>query len=365
MQHKDNLLGVVETIFKWKKYIIYTCLVTAIGAIVTVLILPVYYKSTTIFYAASPDLATPEAIFGGSSTAPDYYGTGNDTERLITIAESGELVNYMVEKFNLYERYDIDPDEPLGPYNVQLKFNTHYDVIKTKYDAVRLSMEDEEKEMAAQMANAAREYISNAGQKLIKDSQAKLLKIYENNLSAKKSQLDSLNKRLQAVRHQFGIYNTEGQSENLSMLMAKAESKLYNSQARLDALKNTNARRDTIQYLRASIKGYENELLKLGERLNIFNQGLAEVEMLQSIQEQTSEILARDREHYKQIKASFDTNFPTVMLVEAAQVPIVKSRPKRTLTVVAAVLAAFVFSVIGVLIFDTYKDVNWRKIMHL
>lgn len=365
MENKDNLLGVIETIFKWKKYIIYTCLATAIGAIITVLLLPVYYESTTIFYAASPDLATPEAIFGGSSTAPDYYGTGNDTERLITIAESGDLASYMIEKFNLYERYDIDPDKPLGAYNVRLKFDKHYNVIKTKYDAVELSMEDEDKEMAATMANAARDFIANSSVKLIKDSQSKLLGIFQNNLATKGTQMDSLNRRLQDVRKKYGVYNTDSQSEGLSELIAKAEARLYNSQAKLEALRKNGGRGDTIRLLRANIKGYESEVKILSERLNRFNEGMAEVEMLQDIQKETSTILAEDREHYKQIKAAFETDFPSIMLVEAAPTPIVKSRPKRSLIVVGATLVAFVFSVIGILIFDTYKDVNWKKILDL
>ncbi|MEO1262285.1 MAG: hypothetical protein AAFZ15_25995 [Bacteroidota bacterium] len=365
MEYKDNLLGVVETIFKWKKIIVLTCLATGIGAIITVLVLPVYYESTTVFYAASPDLATPESIFGGSSIAPDYYGTGNDTERLITIAESGELVTHMVEKFNLYERYDIDPDEPLGAYNVRLKFNTHYDVIKTKYDAVELSMEDEEKEIAAEMANAARDYIANSSVQLVKNSQKKLLTIFQQNLKSKQSQLDSLNKQLLNVRKKFGVYNTDAQSESLSELLAKAESRLYNSQAKLESLRNTGGRRDTINLLVANIKGYENEIEKLGERIEVFNNGMAKVEMLQNIQEETSKILAEDREHFKQIQAAYQTDFPSIMLVEAAPIPIVKSRPKRTLIVVASVMLAFIFSVIGILIIDTYKDVDWKKITQL
>jgi uncharacterized protein involved in exopolysaccharide biosynthesis len=365
MQNKNNLISVVGTIFKWRKYIIYTCLATAIGAVVTVLLLPVYYESTTVFYAASPDLATPEAIFGGSGKAPDYYGTGNDTERLITIAESGDMASYMIDKFNLYERYDIDQDEPLGPYNVRLKFNKHYNVIKTKYDAVELSVEDEDKEMAAVMANAARDFIATTAVKLVKDSQAKLLGIFQNNLATKGAQLDSLNSQLQTARKKYGVYNTDAQSEGLSELIAKAEARLYNSQAKLEALKNSRGRKDTIRALQANIKGYENELQKLGERLALFNEGMAQVEMLQDIQKETSTILAEDREHYKQIKAAYETDFPTVMLVEAAPVPIVKSRPKRSFIVVAAVAVAFIFSVIGILIFDTYKDINWKKELNL
>ena len=360
---KNNLLGVVGTLYKWKKFIFYTCMITAIGAVVTVLLLPVYYESTTIFYAASPDLATPEAIFGGSNQAPDYYGTGNDTERLITIAESGDLASFMIDSFHLYERYEIDPDDPRGPHKVRLKFDKYYDVVKTKYDAIELSVEDRDKEMAARMANAARNFIESTAVHLVKTSQKKLLQIFEQNINSKKAQLDTLNQRLQALRNRYGVYNTDAQSENLSELLAKAEARLYNARAKLEALQKGGGRRDTILLLQANIKGYENEMAQLTQRLNTFNEGMAQVEVLQSIQEKASEDLSDDQEHYKQIKAAYQSDFPSIILVEEAPVPLIKSRPKRALLVVAATAIAFIFSVIGVLIFDTYKEVDWKEVL--
>lgn len=365
MNQKDNLLGVVETVFRWKKIIIYTCLATAIGASILVMLMPVYYQSTTVFYAASPDLATPEAIFGESAEAPDYYGTENDMDRILSIARSGELVSFMVDTFNLYEHYDIDPESRLGPYYVRQEFNDHFDVIKTKYDAIEISIEDQDKELAAQMVNTARDYIANLAQKLIKESQSKLLRTFEGNIASKTAQLDTINLLLQTARNKYGVYNTIAQSEGLTDLVAKAESKLYNAQAKLEALKGINSFRDTIRFIEASIKGYENELKKLNERLNTFNDGMTQVEVLKEAQLEASEKLAEDKEHYKQIKAAFGTDFPTILLLEQGSIPLIKSRPKRSLIVVAAVIVAFIFSVIGVILFDTYKDVNWKEILHL
>ena len=63
MEYKESLLGVLQTLFKWKKPILITTLIGAVGSIIIVLLLPVYYQSETIFYAASPDLAMPERMF--------------------------------------------------------------------------------------------------------------------------------------------------------------------------------------------------------------------------------------------------------------------------------------------------------------
>ncbi len=365
MENKDNLLGVIETIFKWKKFIIVTCIATAVGASIVALLLPVYYKSTTIFYAASPDLASPENLFGTSAKAPQYYGTSNDIDRILSIAKSGELTSFMIDSFNLYERYDIDPQSKLGPYYVQLQFNEYFDVEKTKYDAIELSIEDHDREMASRMTNAARERINTLAQKLIKDGQLQIIKVYEENIRQKEIEIAAINDTLQKVRTFYGVYNTDAQAENLSQLIAEAEANLNNAEAKVTSLQAVRFSRDSINLLKANISGYENQLVKLNERLDKFNQGMALVDVLTGAQKEASDQLAQDKERYKQTKAAYTSNFPTTLLLEKAPVPIVKSRPKRALIVVAATAVAFIFSVLGVLIFDTYRDVNWKEILHL
>ncbi len=364
METKDNLLGVIATLFKWKKIIIATCAVTAIGAAIISLILPVYYKSTTIFYAASPDLAIPEAIFGTSSEAPDYYGTENDIDRILSIANSGQLVAFMVDSFDLYERYDIDPKSLRGPYYVALEFEGHFDVVKTKYDAIELSIEDEDKEMAAKMTNAARNFINSLAQRIIKESQAKTVKTFESNIAQKEADMKMMNDSMQRIRLRYGVYNTKAQSENLSELIETGEAKANLSRAKLASLLNAGYnKKDSLTLLQANITGYEAQLEQLHIRLDTFNKGMATMDYLVELQLQSSEQLAEDKEHYKMSLAAYKSEFPAIFLLEEGQTPVIKERPKRAFMVIAATAVAFLFSVIGVLIFDTYRDVNWREIM--
>ena len=57
-----------------------------------------------------------------------------------------------------------------------------------------------------------------------------------------------------------------------------------------------------------------------------------------------------------------DGSFPTTLLLESGEVPVVKSRPKRALIVIAAVMIAFILAVLGILIFDNYKEVDWKEV---
>jgi uncharacterized protein involved in exopolysaccharide biosynthesis len=66
-------------------------------------------------------------------------------------------------------------------------------------------------------------------------------------------------------------------------------------------------------------------------------------------------------ERYNQILAAFNTNIPAVQIVEMAEPPMMKSRPKRSMIVVGAVLAAFLFTLFAAFLADAYRDVNWKE----
>lgn len=364
MEYKDSLLGVVQTLFKWKKPILITTLIAAAGSVIIALLLPVYYQSTTIFYAASPDLAMPERMFGSTNEAMEYYGEDEDIDRILTIATSNELADYLIRTFKLYEHYDIDTTAIKAPYYVRLKLDKLYKVQKTKYDAIELSVEDQDKQLAASMASAARFKVDEIGQRLIKNSQSELLKAYESNILEKERQLNMLNDSLNSVRSKYGVFNTETQSELLATLLAESEAKLYNSTARLQVFQNSpGVPRDTITNLKAAVQGAQQEVKLLREKLDLFNQGMATVEMLVQIHLEASKQMGEEKERYKQIKTAQESPFPAIHLVEEAAIPIIKSRPKRMIIVLAATALAFLFSAVGSLIFDTYRDVNWRSIV--
>ncbi|MEM9931262.1 MAG: hypothetical protein AAF840_15710, partial [Bacteroidota bacterium] len=69
-----------------------------------------------------------------------------------------------------------------------------------------------------------------------------------------------------------------------------------------------------------------------------------------------------DKEKLKQYRAIYSSDIPALIVVEDAAVPQVKSRPFRTLIVLAAVVLTFLFTVIGVLLFETYRDIDWQAI---
>lgn len=361
---KESILGVLETLFSWKKEIIYTCIAAAVLSIIVSLLVPVYYKATTIFYAASTDLASPERIFGEANDAMEYYGEAEDIDRVITISESNEVVEFMIDSFDLYERYDIDKDDIEAPYYVRLQFFDLYKLTQTKYDAIMLSVEDEDPEMSAKMSNAARNKTSEILSRLIKESQNEVLNTYRNSIAEGEKNIIVVNDSLQRTRDRFKVYNTQSQSAGISNAMQKARGKLLINEIELEEMKKQGrVNRDTLVRRNSIIAATKYQITELEKDLELFNSGMAQVEYLETLQEEVSEQLSEDKERFQKYLAAYNSSFPTIHVVETARVPLIKSRPIRWLIVVASTVIAFIMAVFGVLLLDQYKDVDWKKII--
>lgn len=371
MNKGDNLLGILGAIYRWRKAIRNILFVTLVGSIGAVLLMKNYYKATTIFYPASPELASPELIFGFTSQVTQHFGTDRDLDRIAEIANSMEVVDAMVSRFHLFQHYGIDSTSQKGRFLVRETFRSLYSAQKNKNDAIELAVEDTDPQLAADIANAARNKINEIGQRLIKKSQATLLVTFEDNMNRKKKELIVLADSMEKMQTYYRLYNSGTQGEQLSMQLGDAESEITRGKARLEVLDNNPLiPADTIQYIKANVRAYEAERKKLlsntpdGEHLTIkqYKEGLPKISVLADLHFQGRKQLSYDQERYNQIKSAYNTDIPAVQLLEPAEIPLAKSRPKRSMIVVAALIAAFLFSILGVLLVEAYREIDWEKI---
>lgn len=362
MEHRENLLGVVKKLVKYLKFVLAVCTVVVIGSIIIALLLPVYYKSSTIFLSKNADLLTERGIFGTTTRDPQPFGNNNDNDRLLTIAASDELAEYLIQKFHLYSHYEIDSTSPKAPYYIKEHFRGLYEVTKTKRDAIQLSVEDQDPELAAQMANAARIKIDSINLQLFRTQET--INTMERTIAQKKQQNRILSDSIQKLRSRYGIYNTESQSELLANTVISKRAKLRSTEAKLEAFKKmrVSGARDSVAYLDARGAGLRNEIASLDTTLQKFNAGMPLVQALEEEYDQAVRQITYDKERLKQLQAANDADVSSIILVESAPVPIIKSRPVRSLLVIGSVIAAFIFSALGAFIFDAYKDVNWKEV---
>jgi len=365
MEQKDNLVGVLSTLYQWRKPVLIVCGVAAVGSVIISLLLPVYYRSATLFLAASPDQAQPELLFSDGTMRAQVYGNENDLDRLLTIAESSELEDYLVDRFGLYAHYDIDSTHPKASHYVRLELRDLYNVKKTTRDDIELVVEDRDRHFSAEMANAAREKIDELARQLMKENQLKAIKSYKNSIRDKEKFLREIGDSLVELRQRYRIYNSGAQSESLTAQYSEAESKLVRNRARLAVLtENRTVPRDTIAYVRALVSGLSEEVDSLASRLSMLNRGMPTVEILQRQYFEANDALSKEKERFKKLQATYEADIPATILVERATPPVIKSRPKRSILVLVSVAIAFFFSLVGVLLLENYKHINWREVVN-
>lgn len=333
MSQPETLLDVIAVLWRWRFKILTVTAIASIGAIIISLLLPTYYMATTTFYAASEDLSKPVPI-GEIDRNIRYYGTDTDIDRLLTIANSSEVKTNLIEEFGLYDHYEIDPTSKDAQHKINLKLSKLYQISKTKLDAIELSIEDTDPELAAKIANSARDKINDRSQKTVKDSQLKQLDNFTKKISENEKLLSILGDSLTFLKKKYNVFDLETQTqvllEQLSLARSKGQTKLANS-------------------LDAQIQNYNN--------------GFSAVASISAEHEAFSTQLSIDKEKYRQLKSSYSSPFPSLHIIELANTPLIKSRPKRSIYVIGAALFTFLLTTLAALIIDASKSIKWKEVL--
>lgn len=361
MSQNDNLLSILKVLHTYRKYIIWPCIITAVLSVGISLLLPNYYKSSTSFYAGSPDLSKPAPI-GLLSSDRDVYGEDEDIDRLLTIANSNAVRDYLVKKYDLFTHYDIDSSTQKGRTKIQKRFKKLYTTTKTKYEAIELAIEDEDPVLSMDMVNDAVGKINQISQDLIKGSQKQLLSNYTQSIKDKEKTIAILSDSISSSMAKYGVFNTKSQGQVLAELKSSTQALLADQKARFSIFKNKASFRDSLPLLEARIAGQTQKLRSINEQISMFNQGLSTIIKLEVEQRESGEQLAIDKQRQEQLKATFNTPFRGLHVIEYAQLPEEKSRPKRSLIVIGAVLLCFIICLLSILLYDAMSQLNWKEI---
>lgn len=366
-----SLISLVKTLHAWRKPLVYITVGIAIISAIISLIIPQYYRASTVFYAASQDLFKPQKVFGYTQSDMYYYGGSEDIERLLTAATSHQVTEQLINEYNLYDHYNIKSGTPKAAFRVQERLMDLYKITRTKYDALEITVEDKDPEFAAKIANGARDKINAVITGVIKGSQQALITSYHDAMNSKSLALSAIEDSLHRAQSVYGIYNPEAQSEYLSTLMTSVDARLARDRGMVRAYKENTGTKgavDSIGHLRARIAGLEEQRNLLNgtdttqsSHYNIerFTEGKGRVELYDDAYKKAINTLNLDREILKQMEAAVALDVTAIHLIEAATPPVIRSRPHRSLLVLSATFAALLFSILGILLIESTRGQDW------
>lgn len=364
-----NLLNILSISWKWKKHIIIAC-VTALVLTFTIThpqlgIIKPKYESVTTILPSNPSLTDRPYLFKTASSGDvsyELFGGKEDIDRILSIAKSTQIINYIVFKFDLLKHYDIDTTEEYFLSRVMSKFKKNYEVAKNEYSGIEIHVIDKNKNTAAEMANEIAAKIDGILKSMVLENRAIIRDIFKEKLYNKKEEVTLLTDTLTMMRTKYRVYNIEAQSEVLTTEITETEAELGASQAEKEVLrKKLSSNNIEVILLNAKIKGLEKKLNNLtsensGNEFNLksFTQGSDKVRVLQSrLGAATEEMRVLNIAH-QQYTVATNPDISAIYIMEKAY-PSEKAVPIQLISSIIALLLTLFISLITVTILERSK----------
>ena len=360
MKSEYSLHDLFFQLKKWRTELIKATIIIIVLSVGGSLLLSNYYKAETTFYAASPDLAKPIPI-GDDEKDFRIYGDDRDLDRLFTIAMSHDVLFHLIDSFDLYEHYKIKKSDKKAKFKVREELLENYQTIKTKYGALLLIVEDTDPEIAASIANEAREKIEQLAQKIVKDSQKKLINSYTHNIVKKQVQGDSLGVALLKLKDKIGVFDSRSQSAIYTNVMAQAISDMEGAKGKIGFYKNYPSKKDSLIKYMAEEQGSKATIDKAISELEKYAPHITEIRAMEQEQGRVLDQISLDKERLKQILASYEAPFTALHIVEEADIPVQKSKPRRSIIVIVSTLIGLMMSCMAVFVIENITDIGWSK----
>ncbi|MBK6643819.1 MAG: hypothetical protein IPG39_22575 [Bacteroidetes bacterium] len=240
MKHEDFLF----LIRKHRIYLILVFLIAMAGGAYVLRPKVLKYEGTAIFYLANESMVNP-SIFGNPGQE-DLLQVNLAQERIIQLAYSNQMMEHLIEQFDLYTHYGIDTT---NKYYHQLAVSKLIRIIQIKKISVDISsitVIDRNNEVASAMANSIvwkldqlnKAYLINKLQNNLTFYNSFLVES-EQTVAMQNRNLDNYIRRLgdlrdndklstKSINLEFSIYEAISQIQNITIQLLKAKN-LYST----------------------------------------------------------------------------------------------------------------------------------------
>ena len=317
----------------------------AVVSTVVALLMPNVYKSTAIFIPTNPQTADPDRLLEGAKL--EVSGRAEDLDRVITIGGSQPVALYFIRKYDLYRHYKIEKNGgDVADKAVLAEFTGNLDIVHNERDAIELTFKDEDKELAARVANDMVHVIDSVNQQLTLENRRKVLALYSSRFQYLQGVFEQSRQDLVKARNRYGIYGLEQQGRYMAKQLIETEGALRVAEGGGPG----------------SVPGLRRALYALthadgGNRVNIesYVRGADSLSMFTSRVADLQTRLVGARAAFETAEITLKSKVSSLYMVQKAYPATKKSAPVRWLIVVSSVLVTFGLSVLLVALLEIYR----------
>ena len=148
----SNSGNIILDLYQWRKpLVIFTLIASVLAAFVSSpLIITPKFKSTAIIYPTTTNSISQALLVEHNPYRKDVleFGEELEAERLLQILNSDEMQNRIIEEFNLFEHYEIHPEDQHAKTWMNLEFDDHFSFKRTELMSIEIEVLDENPELA-------------------------------------------------------------------------------------------------------------------------------------------------------------------------------------------------------------------------
>lgn len=320
-------------IYRWRKPLIGFSLAAAVLAVIfsAPYFIPPKYKSTVVVFPSTTNSVSKAVLpqqFATKGQDVLEFGDEQEAEQLLQILNSDEIRTKIIEKYDLIKHYRIDTT---GKYVMTQLYKTYEGNIsfrRTEFMSVVIEVLDTDPDTAAAIANDIVVLLNDVKNRIQKERAEMGLKIVETEYHTLLEEVQAREDKITTLRFK-GVHDYESQSsvfnEQLAIALVESGGK------RTAAVQDLQARLDTLAKYGGLYVSLRDELVLLKEET------------------------VRLKSRYDQAKVDVSQSLPVVFKVNDAFPAERKTYPVRSIIVLVATLATFLFTLVVILIVDTIR----------
>jgi hypothetical protein len=301
MQNDLSIFELYALLLKNKKTILFSTIGACIISVVATLMMENKFLSTSKFYPISSNTLNVKNVLLDQETY--FFGSEDDIDRVITLGQSAELKNFIIEKYDLVKVYEIDTQKSEYPLLVAKAFDSHYVINVYDVDAHR----------ASNMANDIRIKIDELNLKLLNENNFQLLQYYQNELEAKTNYIETLKFTIDSLKSKYNI-----KASSSTTMIGKQKIRMTNGSQ---------------QYQKGSTQV-----------------DALEVELLDQVS-----LLTRAKNKSSEIKLFIENLKTSISTIESAKPAFKKAKPVRSMIVAISTMLAFFVVALWIIVHHIFQ----------
>lgn len=327
MQDKNKLDQGAQDFFvflyKKRKPLILVFIIAGIGSVIASLLMTELFRSTAIVFPAATSTVSFSEQRNAKAGAMDF-GEEDQAEQLIQILQSSRIRNRIVDYFDLYNYYDIEPDENNRNFKLQKNYDKHIKFERTRYGSIVIDVLDKDPTQAADIANYIVKLIDTVKNEIVKERTVPAFEI----ISRKYRQLESEKLQLEDTLIKLSM---------MGVVTKESRANLYTSLSQVKT---------------AADHDYIKKAIQVNAAYGALYDGLAELREFKTDKLTTLEAA------YEQAESDANADFTHKFEVESAVPADKKAKPKRLIVVLVATFGALAAAILILLVQEKLAEIK-------